>query len=114
MKKKFKIWLMLCVLVAFMLPKQLLSAQTSHKEKAYTTQNADSSHCKHENSKQHHDCNQDNCCDACGHCHILLSFLKLENATEKISVEPFSPLQFMYKTPHFLTPLSEIWQPPKV
>ncbi len=123
MLKTLKIFFIVLGLSVFILPKQMMYAQTTMQccDKMSVQQNC----CKTEKTESCHSDQPNNqtdkksCGDECTQCqsctvHIVLNYLSPEiNATTANNFF-IQKLNFEYRSSYFLSTLQNIWQPPKI
>lgn len=121
MKRKFQFLLMILCLGIFIMPKQIIFAQSKTMECCQKKNDSSKSchkqkgNCNSQHNKKGNDCSG-NCCTSCGICSAFqISIMKSENF---ISLKKqnliFKTQNFSYSEPFFNFYLKEIWQPPKI
>ncbi|MDO5615134.1 MAG: hypothetical protein Q4G16_03015 [Cruoricaptor ignavus] len=121
MKSKFYILMMFVALGIFLIPKQILFAQTNDMDCCNKTETSTKCHSETEN-KEKDDCSDSQnpctskCCVDCATCSIFsILLMKPENANPFLGYQDISKkVLFSYSTPYLSYGLRDIWQPPKI
>lgn len=123
MSQTLKIFFIVLGLSIFILPNQMLSAQTivqccdqmSAQQECCKTEKTESCHADQSKNKS----DENNCADDCTQCHscsvhFVLNYLSAEIHSPKFHKFSIQKLKFDYETSYFLSTLQNIWQPPKI
>jgi hypothetical protein len=123
MAKQLQIWVLVCCLGIFIVPKQYFLAQSSISSCCSISLGKKEKHCNQEHQKK--DChkegkNKNHCtgnCNNCDVCHFSIAVFRMPAMHELPSIlveNPNKKEQFDYITPEFSDIFSKIWQPPKI
>ena len=123
MSKTLKIFFIVLGLSIFILPKQMINAQTiveccdqmSPQQNCCKTEKTQSCHSDNSNTKS----DKNNCGEDCTQCHsctvnFVLNYLSPEINSTLGTNFFIQKLKFEYGTSYFLSTLQNIWQPPKI
>ena len=123
MSKTFKIFFIVLGLSIFILPKQLVFAQSavescdqmSTKKNCCKTEKTESCHSENSNNKsENNSCGDD--CTQCHSCtvHFVLNYLSPEISQTSAQHLFVKALNFNYGISYFSSNIQNIWQPPKL